>query len=83
MNKVQFEIAGACFRDFDCGRSLQTVCTQRSEQSSFSQKCDHQHCDICDRCEHVMSVLDDIEIALQSQKNLSVDDSEELRFIVC
>ena len=42
-----------------------------------------QYCDICDRCEHVMSVLDDIETALQSQKNLSVDDSEELRFIVC
>ena len=45
----------------------------------FITDCQHEHGDTCDRCELVMSVLDDIEEALL-QSTVSEDDMEELSF---
>ena len=52
-------------------------------ESVYQSPCDHQHTEVCDRCEMLKLVLEEIDGALTAQSvNLSQGAKEELSFKV-
>ena len=61
----------------------QTFALSDPKESVFQEKCDHNHNDCCDRCDQLMSTIDDIETTLDTQTdNLLPSVYEELTFTV-
>ena len=52
-------------------------------ESVYQSPCDHQHTEVCDHCEMLKLVLEEIDRALTAQSvNLSQGATEELSFKV-
>ena len=55
-----------------------------SKDKDFQTRCDHNHFDICDRCESLSLVLKEIDGALAKmpENHVLVDTKEEMEFTV-